>query len=53
MRRGDEFFIRAEVINGEILLSAGSWSAAREAGALRLEGKEYIVQDGDVMVFRV
>lgn len=53
MRRGDEFFIRAEVINWETLLSAGSWSAASRAGTLRLEGKEYVVQDGDVMVFRV
>jgi GTP-binding protein YchF len=46
-------FIRAEVIDWEALLAAGSWSAAREAGTLRLEGKEYVVQDGDVMVFRV
>lgn len=46
-------FIRAEVINWEALLSAGSWGAAREKGTLRLEGKEYVVQDGDVMVFRV
>ena len=46
-------FIRAEVINWEALLSAGSWSAAREKGTLRLEGKDYVVQDGDVMVFRV
>ena len=46
-------FIRAEVIGWEALLAAGSWSAARDAGTLRLEGKEYIVQDGDVMVFRV
>lgn len=46
-------FIRAEVINWETLLTAGSWSAALRAGTLRLEGKEYIVQDGDVMVFRV
>ena len=53
MRCEDEFFIRAEVINWEALLTAGSWSAARDAETLRLEGKEYIVQDGDVMVFRV
>lgn len=37
----------------EALLAAGSWSAAREKGTLRLEGKDYVVQDGDVMVFRV
>ncbi len=48
-----ERFIRAEVINWEVLLTAGSWSAARDAGTLRLEGKEYVVQDGDVMVFKV
>lgn len=46
-------FIRAEVMSWEALLSCGSWGAARDAGTLRLEGKEYIVQDGDVMVFRV
>ncbi len=46
-------FIRAEVVGCEELLSTGSWSAAREKGILRLEGKEYIVQDGDVLVFRV
>lgn len=46
-------FIRAEVIQWETLLKMGSWSTAREKGALRLEGKDYVVQDGDVMVFRV
>lgn len=49
----EEKFIRAEVVGCEALLATGSWSAAREKGMLRLEGKEYIVQDGDVMVFRV
>lgn len=49
----EEKFIRAEVVGYEALLAAGSWSAAREKGALRLEGKDYVVQDGDVMVFRV
>lgn len=44
-------FIRAEVINTESLLSDGSWSAARDKGDIRTEGKTYIVQDGDVMVF--
>ena len=46
-------FIRAEVINWEKLLEAGSWSKARELGTLRLEGKEYIVQDGDVIEFKI
>ncbi len=45
-------FIRAEVINWQKLLEAGSWNQAKQKGWLRLEGKEYIVQDGDVMVIR-
>ncbi len=46
-------FIRAEVIFWKELLDAGSFAAAREKGLLRVEGKEYIVKDGDVMEFRV
>lgn len=46
-------FIRAEVINWEKLLEAGSWPKARELGTLRLEGKDYIVQDGDVIEFKI
>lgn len=46
-----EKFIRAEVIATEDLLAAGSWAAARETAKVRIEGKEYIVKDGDVMVF--
>jgi GTP-binding protein YchF len=45
-------FIRAEVINYEALLSVGSYAAAREQGLLRLEGKEYVMQEGDVVHFR-
>ncbi|RJQ28451.1 redox-regulated ATPase YchF [Candidatus Parcubacteria bacterium] len=45
-------FIRAEVIRWEELLEAGSWSEARQKGLIRLEGKEYVVEDGDVMVIR-
>ena len=45
-------FIKAEVINTEKLLESGSWAKAREKGLLRLEGKDYIVQDGDVMIFK-
>ena len=45
-------FIRAEVVAYEDLISGGSIAAAREKGLVRLEGKEYIVQDGDVIVFR-
>ena len=44
-------FIRAEVINWQTLLNDGSWSAARDKGDIRTEGKTYIAQDGDVMVF--
>ena len=45
-------FIRAEVIGWEELLGFGSWSSARDAGKLRVEGKEYEVQDGDVVEIR-
>ncbi len=45
-------FIRAETVAYEDLLNAGNMVAAREAGKVRLEGKEYIVQDGDVIHFR-
>ncbi len=44
-------FIRAEVIEWHKLLELGSYAAARERGLVRVEGKEYIVNDGDVMVF--
>lgn len=49
MERG---FIRAEVIPVEALLAAGSWAAARERGLIRVEGRTYAVQDGDVILFR-
>lgn len=45
-------FIRAEVINYQELLDCGSLSAAKEKGLVRLEGKEYVVQDGDTILFR-
>ena len=45
-------FIRAEVVSYDDLLAAGSLAAARQQGRLRLEGKDYIVQDGDVMNIR-
>jgi hypothetical protein len=45
-------FIRAEVVRHEDLLARGSLAACREHGELRLEGKEYIVLDGDVINFR-
>ena len=45
-------FIRAEVVSYNDLVNAGSMNAAREKGQLRLEGKDYVVADGDVMHFR-
>ncbi len=48
-----EKFIRADIINWQDLLSAGSYATAREKGLLRTEGKEYIVKDGDVIEFRI
>lgn len=45
-------FIRAEVINWQKLFEAGGWNQAKQKGWLRLEGKEYVVQDGDVVVVR-
>ena len=45
-------FIRAEVISYEELISAGSTAVARDKGLLRLEGKDYIMQEGDVVHFR-
>ena len=46
-------FIRAEVIGAQELLAFGSKKAAKEAGKMRMEGKEYIVQDGDVIEFHI
>ncbi len=48
-----EKFIKAEVIEWETLLKAGSYGNAREKGTLRTEGKEYIVKDGDVIEFKI
>ena len=45
-------FIRAEVISFDDYIHYGSEAGAKEAGRMRLEGKEYVVQDGDVMHFR-
>ena len=45
-------FIKAEVINYKELLDAGSLAKAKEKGLVRVEGKDYVVQDGDVMLFR-
>jgi ribosome-binding ATPase YchF (GTP1/OBG family) len=49
MERG---FIRAEVIPFDSFLGAGSMTAAREKGWIRMEGKDYIIQDGDILHIR-
>ena len=48
-----EEFIRAEVINWEKLVEAGSWSGAREKGWIQTVGKDYLVEDGDVIEFKI
>lgn len=45
-------FIKAETVNWKDLVEFGGWTGAREKGKVRMEGKEYIVQDGDVMLFK-
>ena len=45
-------FIRAETIAYEEFTRIGSWKDARDQGRLRSEGKEYVVKDGDIMLFR-
>ena len=45
-------FIRAEVVPYDILLSCGGYVGAKEKGKVRVEGKDYVVQDGDVILFR-
>ncbi len=45
-------FIKAEVVNYKDLLDCGSYAGAREKGLVRMEGKDYVVQDGDVILFR-
>ncbi len=45
-------FIKAEVVKFQDLMDCGSYLAAREKGKVRIEGKDYVVQDGDIMLFR-
>ena len=45
-------FIRAEIVSFDDLMKAGSYNAAREKGLVRSEGKDYVMQDGDVTLFR-
>jgi len=46
-------FIKAEVINVNELLSAGGWKEAKERGKVKLEGRDYIMKDGDVVEFKI
>lgn len=46
-------FIRAEVVNYEKFLEVGGWSKAKEKGLLRTEGRDYIVQEGDIIEFKI
>ena len=50
--RGKRGVIRAEVVGYEALITRGSMGACRDHGEVRLEGKEYVVQDGDIINFR-
>ncbi|MCL2855114.1 MAG: redox-regulated ATPase YchF [Defluviitaleaceae bacterium] len=45
-------FIRAEIVNYDVLNEKGTYNACKEAGLVRLEGKEYVVQEGDIILFR-
>ena len=45
-------FIKAEVVSYDDLMSCGTYTAAKEKGLVRMEGKEYVVKDGDVVLFR-
>lgn len=45
-------FIRAEIVSFDDLMACGSYAAARDKGLVRLEGKDYVMQDGDVTLFR-
>jgi ribosome-binding ATPase YchF (GTP1/OBG family) len=45
-------FIKAETVNWKDLVEFGGWAGAREKGKVRMEGKEYIVADGDIMLFK-
>ena len=45
-------FIRAEVVHYDDLMSCGSMTAAKEKGLVRSEGKEYVMKDGDIVLFR-
>ncbi|PIP17081.1 MAG: hypothetical protein COX44_01830 [Candidatus Portnoybacteria bacterium CG23_combo_of_CG06-09_8_20_14_all_37_13] len=48
-----EKFIRAEVVNANELIKAGSWQKARAQGKIKTEGKKYLVQNNDVIEFKI
>ena len=48
-----ENFIRAEVVQAEELIAAGSWLAAKEEGIVGVRGRDYVVKDEDVIEFKV
>ena len=48
----EKWFIKADVVTATDIIENNGWSGAKEAGKVRLEGKQYIVQDGDVMLFK-
>ena len=45
-------FIRAEIVDYDVLVELGSFNSAKEKGKVRVEGKEYVIKDGDVVLFR-
>lgn len=49
----EQLFIKAEVVNWQDLLTVGSWSAARQSGKLKTVGRDYIVQEGDVVEIKI
>lgn len=49
----EQKFIRADVINWQELINAGGWGKAREAGKLKLVGKDYVIQEGDVVEIKI
>lgn len=49
----EERFIKAEIISWQALISAGSWGKTREKGQIKAVGREYVVQDGDIVEFKI
>ena len=52
LRNLERGFIRAEIVSYDDLMACGTYNAAKEKGLVRLEGKDYVVQDGDIILFR-